>query len=114
MSNNYHEKFPERNEQQDSFNLSREDIMNCFGSQIASQSSKSKHEYENEYNPPNEENRSISNPPLQNLDSSYVFNRDRDGILRNICHGFIDIIFNQNEELKEVKDEVQKLQNIWK
>ena len=114
MSNNYHEKFPERNEQQDSFNLSREDIMNCFGSQIASQSSKSKHEYENEYNPPNEENRSISNPPLQNLDSSNVFNRDRDGILRNICHGFIDIIFNQNEELKEVKDEVQKLQNILK
>ena len=69
MSNNYHE-------QTDSFNLSKEDIMNCFGSQIASESSKSKHDYENEYNPPNEENASLLNPPLQNIDSSNGLNKD--------------------------------------
>ena len=103
MSNNYHE-------QTDSFNLSKEDIMNCFGSQIASESSKSKHDYENEYNPPNEENASLLNPPLQNIDSSNGLNKD--AILRNICHGFIDIIFSQTEEIKEIKDEVKKLQNI--
>ena len=107
MSNNYHEKFPERNEAADSFNLSKEELMNCFGSQIASQSSKSNYDYQNEYNPPNEENNSPENTPFQNLEGV-----NKDSLLKNICHGFIDMFFSQKEELKGIKDEIKKLQNI--
>ena len=52
MSNNYRE----RNEATDSFTISNEEIMNCFGSQIASQSSKSNYDYQNEYKENNEIN----------------------------------------------------------
>ena len=63
MSNNYRE----RNEATDGFNLSKEEFMNCFGSQIASQSSKSNYDYQNECKE-NNENSPPSNPPLQNLE----------------------------------------------
>ena len=102
MSNNYRE----RNEAPDSFTISNEEIMNCFGSQIASQSSKSNYDYQNEYKE-NNENSSPSNPPVQNLEGL-----NKDAFLKNICHGFIDMFFSQKEELKGIKDEIKKLQNI--
>ena len=102
MSNNYRE----RNEAADGFNLSKEEFMNCFGSQIASQSSKSNYDYQNECKE-NNENSPPSNPPLQNLEGL-----NKDDFLKNICHGFIDMFFSQKEELKGIKDEIKKLQNI--
>ena len=47
MSSNHYEKM---NESIDGFNLSKEELMNCFGSQISSQSSKSNYDYQNDCN----------------------------------------------------------------
>ena len=107
MSNNYPEKNQERNEVTDSFNLSKEELMNCFGSQIASQSSKSDHDYQNDYNIPENDNK-ISQEHSQNSQKGI----NKDDILKNICHGIIDMFFSQKEELKGIKEEIKKLQNI--
>ena len=109
MSNNYHEKNQERNEAMDSFNISKEELMNCFGSQIASQSSKSNYDYNNQNNDRN--NESPNNSPKINLDISKN-GLNKDDVLRNICHGFIDMFFSQKEELRGIKEEIKKLQNI--
>ena len=109
MSNNYREKNQERNEAMDSFNISKEELMNCFGSQIASQSSKSNYDYNNQNNEIN--NQSPENSPKINLDISKN-GLNKDDVLRNICHGFIDMFFSQKEELKGIKEEIKKLQNI--
>ena len=107
MSNNYPEKNQERNEATDSFNLSKEELMNCFGSQIASQSSKSDCDYKNEYNIP-ENDIKISQDNSQKSQKGI----NKDDILKNICHGIIDMFFSQKEELKGIKEEIKKLQNI--
>ena len=107
MSNNYPEKNQERNEAADSFNLSKEELMNCFGSQIASQSSKSDCDYQNEYNIP-ENDKKISQDNSQKSQKGI----NKDDILKNICHGIIDMFFSQKEELKGIKEEIKKLQNI--
>ena len=110
MSNNYHDKIPERNEAQDSFNLSKEELMNCFGSQIASQSSKSNYDYQNEYNSPENVDANKNSPNQSPEKNNEMLNKD--DLLRNLCHGFIDMFFSQKEELKGIKDEIKKLQNI--
>ena len=107
MSNNYPDKNQERNEASDSFNLSKEELMNCFGSQIASQSSKSDRDYQNEYNIPENDNK-ISQDKSQKSQKGI----NKDDILKNICHGLIDMFFSQKEELKGIKEEIKKLQTI--
>lgn len=107
MSNNYPEKNSERNEITDSFNLSKEELMNCFGSQIASQSSQSNCDYQNDYNSPEKGNK-VSQENSQKSQKGI----NKDEILKNICHGIIDMFFSQKEELKGIKEEIKKLQNI--
>ena len=107
MSNNYPEKNSERNEITDSFNLSKEELMNCFGSQIASQSSQSNCDYQNDYNSSQKGNK-VSQENSQKSQKGI----NKDEILKNICHGIIDMFFSQKEELKGIKEEIKKLQNI--
>ena len=121
MSGNPHDKM---NESIDGFNLSKEEFMNCFGSQISSQSSKSNYEYQNEYNNNSDKKKNSAQNQIQiqqqGRDLSENQNNsksngniiNKDDILRNICHGFIDMFFSQKEELKEIKEEIKKLQNI--
>ena len=89
MSNNYPEKNSERNEITDSFNLSKEELMNCFGSQIASQSSQSNCDYQNDYNSPEKGNK-VSQENSQKSQKGI----NKDEILQNICHGIIDMFLN--------------------
>jgi len=107
------------NENADGFNLSKEELMNCFGSQICSQSNDSNYDYEDGY-APNEIQRKNIAQNLQNKDLMDVGNTskkfgnyvNKDDILRNICHGFVDMFFSQKEELRGIKEEIRKLQNI--
>ena len=117
MSKNNHENI-------ETFNLSKEELMNCFGSQIYSQSSKSNYDYQNENNSQemnNEENRDINQQReipqayngLDDSNSKYSKNSvNRDEILKNVCYGFIDLFFSQKNELRGIKEEIKKLQNL--
>ena len=102
------------NETNDEFNLSNEDIINCFGSQIRSQSSDSKYNYKDGYITNDIKKKKITEHcKKKNLGKNpkkYYFKKD--DILRNICHGFIDTFFSQKEELREIKYEIKKLQNL--
>lgn len=121
MSSNHHEKM---NESIDGFNLSKEELMNCFGSQISSQSSKSNYDYQNDCNPSDIQFKNMGQNQIQiqaqnkdvveNSNGSKNFANciNKDDILRNICHGFIDMFFSQKEELRGIKDEIRKLQNM--
>ena len=122
MSGNHQDK---NNESIDGFNLSKEELMNCFGSQICSQSSGSNYENQEDYNPSDIQRKNIDQKqflpsPQQNKElnenanyskkvTNYV---NKDDLLRNICHGFVDMFFSQKEELKGIKDEIKKLQNL--
>ena len=120
MSSNHHEK---NNESIDGFNLSKEELMNCFGSQISSQSSKSNYDYQNDYNLSDIQLKNMGQNQNQNQiqaqnknisdnskSSKNCFNKDE--ILKTFCHGFIDMFFSQKEELRGIKDEIRKLQNM--
>ena len=111
MSKNNHHQ----NENNDGFNLTKEELINCFGSQIASQSSNSNHENENPfdaYNPQQNQNQLKFGQNGDNQKySGNIFNKDE--FLKNFCHGFIDMFFSQKEELREIKDEIKKLRNAF-
>ena len=120
MSSNHHEK---NNESIDGFNLSKEELMNCFGSQISSQSSKSNYDYQNDYNLSDIQLKNMGQNQNQNQiqaqnknisdnskSSKNCFNKDE--ILKTFCHGFIDMFFSQKEELRGIKDEIRKLQSM--
>ena len=116
MSSNFRDI---NNENNDGFNLSKEELMNCFGSQICSQSSNSNYDYQEEYISSKQRKNNCqnqSNPQIKedNLYNSKFFENyvNKDDLLRNICHGFVDLFFSQKEELKGIKEEIKKLENI--
>ena len=116
MSSNFHDI---NNENIDGFNLSKEELMNCFGSQICSQSSNSNYDYQEEYISSEQRKNNCqnqSNPQIKedNIYNSKFFENyvNKDDLLRNICHGFVDLFFSQKEELKGIKEEIKKLENI--
>ena len=114
MSNNHLDK---TNENIDGFNLSKEELMNCFGSQICSQSSNSNYEYQDDNIRSDIQKKSSSNQiQAQSLNKELNENSNnyinKDDIIKNICHTFIDVFFSQKEELKGIKDEIKKLQNL--
>ena len=122
MSGNH----PEKNNDNsiDGFNLSKEELMNCFGSQICSQSSDSNYDYQDDYIPSDIQRKNIGQnqfqPPqlkrelMENNNNSKKLGNsiNKDDLLRNICHGFVDMFFSQKEELRGIKEEIKKLQNI--
>ena len=116
MSGNFHDRI---NENMDGFNLSKEDLMNCFGSQICSQSSSSNYDYQEECIPSDKKKNNCPNQvALQNKEENSnnpkIFENfvNKDDFLRNICHGFVDMFFSQKEELKGIKEEIKNLQNL--
>ena len=119
MSGNHPEK---NNDSIDGFNLSKEELMNCFGSQICSQSSDSNYDYQEDYIPSDIQRKNMgqNQPPqlkrelLENNNNSKKLGNyiNKDDLLRNICHGFVDMFFSQKEELKGIKEEIKKLQNL--
>ena len=109
MSNNYYNynQLSERNETSEIFDLSKEDLKNCFGSQISFDSSQSNNNNQNVYNPLN-----ITSSSSQSSSQSTKNKIDKDELIKNICHGFIDMYFDQREELIEIQNEIKKTQNM--
>ena len=115
MSEGHQDKI---NENSDGFSLSKEELMNCFGSQICSQSSNSNYDNEEEYISNDVQRKNIvQNTNTKDLIESGNYSKkygnyaNNDDLLRNICHGFVDMFFNQREELKKIKEEMNLLQN---
>ena len=128
MSNNDYNKYKENDENGDSFNISKEEIMNFFGSQIAQQSSKLKYQpesidsnvivssrpevsYQNNKIIPLEENKIASQSRYNNYDNSNNALNKND-IIKNICHEFIDMFFGQKRQLDEIQNEIRQLKDI--
>ena len=111
MSNNdYNNRnFKKIENTEDTFNLSQEEIMNCFGSQIAPQT-KSNNDKSKDKKPFCDYYRAQIKPPTKSGISKKEL--DKDNLIRNICHEFIDTIFSQKKELKGIKKEIVKLQDI--
>ena len=116
MSCNYHDKTKENNE---TFNLSKEEMFNCFGSQLYSQSSNSNNDYQIEnvvnfqkvYNVQSQaqtqpENKQNSNSSMINGNDSKI----------DLIINLILSLKNDNKELKDeiraLKEKIQKLENL--
>jgi hypothetical protein len=111
MSCNYHEKTKETN---DSFNLSKEEMFNCFGSQLYSQSSNSNNDYQIEnvvsfQKANNAQNQAQIHPEnKQNLNSSMINGNDSK---IDLIINLISKLINDINEIKEIKDEIRAIKD---